>query len=443
MRRFLRVLQAIYTLIVGYLLGWTLLFALIAAALQLATVALTRALGFDSTAMFWRWTATHLPGSAITLRLGLYGTIQLALIWWLRRPLARLKAWLERRIDTLVVRYRRWARRRPRGSRVVGSGLALTFTALLVPFVVQPTLVPLRWSTRHWLRRAANLADGQASWAVAESVIGLYRRFTAAPVIAPGIDADQLASRPPDPRAANPTMARWDPVIWQTVAGNPQDFALVKAVLWVESAGRQYAVSHTGCAGLMQFCSSTARSRDFRDLFGIGRVYPCRCDGPCAVPKSIQLDLESGDLQRIRAHEKRFVCALNDARFDPSKSIAAGWRYLHHLRERVGGNLYLTYLGYNSGPKIAYDLFAKLKRNGQATLPQIGQHLTTTLRPIYGKTAAPRARGLIRVHLPKLGRAYRAYRVQARTRELARGAPTDLQRAADCFSGRLTASAGG
>ena len=36
--------------------------------------------------------------------------------------------------------------------------------------------------------------------------------------------------------------------------------AFIKAFMWVESGGRQFAVSSTGCAGLMQFCPGTART---------------------------------------------------------------------------------------------------------------------------------------------------------------------------------------
>jgi hypothetical protein len=46
-------------------------------------------------------------------------------------------------------------------------------TLLLVPFLIQPTLVPRRLGARAWAARAANLADGSASAAVVESVIGL------------------------------------------------------------------------------------------------------------------------------------------------------------------------------------------------------------------------------------------------------------------------------
>jgi len=246
--------------------------------------------------------------------------------------------------------------------------------------------------------------------------MGAYRRLADEPVVGPGIDARELAPRSAGPRAAEPAMARWDDLIWQTVGGDPQAFALVKAVLWVESAGRQFAVSQTGCAGLMQFCTTTARSDGFRDIFGMGRVYPCRCDGPCNVPQPMQQDLESGDKQRILAHERAFVCALNDARFDPNKSIAAGWRYLSTLRQRVGGNIYLTYIGYNSGPKVAQRVFTRLGGNAKAKLTQIGRHLVGAMRPVYGASAEPRASSLLQVHLPRLKRAFRTYQAQARAR---------------------------
>lgn len=325
-------------------------------------------------------------------------------------------------------------------------GLEIAFscsiTLLLFPFVVQPTLVPLRWNTHHWVRRAANLADGSASIALVESVVGLYRRLVARPVIGPGINDRQFESSFGNQSTAGPSMKRWDPLIWDAVKGDAEAFALVKAVLWVESGGRQYAVSSTGCVGLMQFCSQTARNSTFRQIFGIGQVYPCRCEGPCQVPRPLQRELESGDGGRVSACRELFVCELSDARFDPTKSIAAGWRYLRALQQQLGNNLYLTYVGYNSGPRVAERLYAALGHDNHADLRRLGLHLHAALRPHYGHTAPARAKALLAVHLPKLRRAYDDY-VQLATQRTSAAAlvPHTYSSGNSCFDCRATYAA--
>lgn len=174
-------------------------------------------------------------------------------------------------------------------------------------------------------------------------------------------------------------------------------------------------MSRTGCVGLMQFCARTAREGAFRDTFGLGQVYACDCRGGCRVPRERRVELESGDPERLARQQEHFPCELTDARFDARKSIAAGWRYLGQLRGELGGNLALMYIGYNSGPHVARRLFEALGRRGDASLQRIARHLPAALRPYYGASAEARARGLARVHLPKLLAADALYRAQART----------------------------
>ena len=114
-----------------------------------------------------------------------------------------------------------------------------------------------------------------------------------------------------------------------------------------------------------------------------------------------------------RRGRRRFACELSDARFDPAKSLAAGWRYLDSLQRRFAGNLYLTYVGYNSGPLVAQRLFERVGRGGQFELHQLVPHLRRALEPHYGRAAARRAQALLKVHLPKLKRAFEDYRLQA------------------------------
>jgi hypothetical protein len=418
----LRLLKGIYDLLATYLLGWVLLFALLAWCFQLLLGgAVSLAGDFESTESFWLWVRRTLPVNVTLLRLIVFGVLHLIIFWALRRRIARLKAWAERGADKVIARYRRWSS----SERAVASGFfSLLVTALLIPFVVQPTLVPLNLGAASWARRAANLADGSATAGLVESVIGLYRKVYAEPAVADrGVTPEEfdeslrgIAQRelggpgdPPPSRKPRPLMDRWDPLIWKVVGGNRRAFARVKAFMWVESGGQQFAVSSTGCSGLMQFCSRTARSGGFRRVFGLGQVYPCSCRGRCGVSRKTRRELESGDPERIAAQRRGFPCDLSDARFDPRKSIKAGHLYVRRLAKLHGGNILVMYIGYNSGPAVAKRLWSALRRDANADLKSVARHLPGALAPYYGSSAGSRARSLVKVHLPKLARAYRLY----------------------------------
>jgi soluble lytic murein transglycosylase-like protein len=405
MRELLRVLKGAYDVAASYLLAWVLLFAIVALVFQLVLGLFVVLLaGFETTESFWIWVDRTLPSRpSLALRLVVFGLLHAGLLLLCRRHLAQLKAGLERAADRALRRYRRWAKRHRRGRAVAGGLFSVAVTLLLVPFVIQPTLVPLRLGGRAWARRAANLVDGSASAALLDSVVGLYRKVYARPVIFRGVDEAAFAAR------RGELMDRWDPLIREVVEADPEAFARLKAVMWVESGGEQWAVSRTGCVGLMQFCSRTARSGAFHGIFGVGQVYQCRCDGDCRVPRDARLDLESGNERRIRRQKDAFPCELTDGRFDPKKSLAAGWLFLRELSRELDGNLALTYIAYNSGPTVARRLFGTLGRRGDADLATIARHLPAALRPHYGDAADARASGLSRVHLPKLLRAYQGY----------------------------------
>ncbi len=426
-------IKGIYDILASYLLAWVLLFALLALGLQLLLSLLTGMYGFGSTESFWLWVdRADLPGGVRALHLRLGGALLLHSVVFLalRRQILAVKKHVERSVD----RGLRWYRALTHSSQTLEAACGFLFslgvTLLLIPFVIQPTLVPLDWGATAWTRRAANLLDGSASAATAESVIGLYRKLYARPVVAEGVSAGEL--EPPAPRPASPAtpsrpgtppapvkprksrlMDRWDPYIWKVVEDRHQ-FAVLKALIYVESGGLQYAVSSTGCAGLTQFCSRTARSGGFRRIFGVGQVYPCRCRGVCRVSRAARRDLESGDPARIRSRSDEFPCELTDARFDPAKAVRAGQAFVRRLSRRHGGNLYLIYIGYNSGPAVSGRLWRALGRDGKAGLPAIEARLTDALSPYFRRSAASRARNLTRVHLPKIQRAYRRYLAQAR-----------------------------
>lgn len=440
MRPLLRMIKGLYDLLATYLLAWVLLFALIALGFQALLHGVVCIVGdFDSTETFWVWADRMLPLRATILRLVGFGLLHAAVYLLLRRRLSRIQDWIERRADAVLERFRRWSRTHPRGRLAAGTTFSLFVTLLLIPFVIQPTLVPLRFESRDWLDRGANLLDGSASASILESAVGLYRKLYAEPVITQGVTPEQYddsmiaepdpGPQPDDPRIPRsarprPLMDRWDPLILQVVAEDRHAFATVKAFIWVESAGQQFAVSRTGCAGLMQFCSRTARSGGFRRIFGLGQVYPCRCNGRCFVPRPVRRDLESGDALRLEQHREAFVCDLTDARFDPRKSIAAGWLYIQQLQRQLGGNLLLTYIGYNSGPVVARRLWQRIGRRPDADVELIARHLEQALQPNFGAAARRRARGLVRVHLPKLQRAYLAYRQRLSAPSLAPASQT-------------------
>ncbi|MCB9669889.1 MAG: lytic transglycosylase domain-containing protein [Alphaproteobacteria bacterium] len=350
----------------------------------------------------WRRAAQVVGARPLTVRLVVHLPVQILVLAALWAPLRRAEGAVAR-LAARVAGYVQPLR----GGRLalVGEGVGtLGLLIVLVPLVLQPTLVPLRSDRHTWLERAANLADGTAASVGLDAAVRLYGWWAARPV--PGmfsVSRAELAERGLD----GPLMARWDPVL-RAVTRDREHFAQTKAFLWVESAGRQYAVSTTGCAGLMQFCVTTAQRAPFRDIFGRGQVSACDCGGrPCAVPPDLRDALETDSLALSR-HPATFPCDPADARFDGRKALEAGAAYTTELGEAFGGNLYLMYIGYNSGPAVAKRLHERV--GDDATLDDLRPHLAGVLARWYGDRAAGRAQGLLDVHLPKLRKAYEHYR---------------------------------
>ena len=421
----LRLFKGLYDILAGYLLAWVLFVALTAWAYHaLLSLAVTQA-GFDSLEQFWRWVAVRSRFHTTLLRLCGFATLHAVTLWSLRPQIARVQRRIEAGVDAVAGRLGRFAAKKGKRRKGAGPLFSIVVTLVLVPFVVQPTLVPLRWNAGAWTARAANLVDGTASAALADSVVGLYRKLFVQPVAARGMAADDYDREEPDiriipgrdgrlphrprPMGRSPMMDRWDPQIRAAVGGDRRRFAQVKAFMYTESAGRQFAVSRTGCAGLMQFCTRTARSGAFGRIFGVGQVYPCRCDGVCRVPSWVRRTLETGDAARINAAREAFVCDATDARFDGAKSIRAGELFIRRLSQKNADNIYLMYIGYNSGPAVSARLMRRLSNPKAATLDDIEPLLADALRPYFGNSADHRARSLLNVHLPKIMRAYRTY----------------------------------
>ncbi|MBA2663264.1 MAG: lytic transglycosylase domain-containing protein [Bradymonadaceae bacterium] len=425
-RALLRVSKGIYDILATYLLGWILLFASIAAAF-----ALIGKLGADLA--FVVWLASLLPRisywfsiDVLWLRVVVFGLLHVAIIWALRAQIGVLQRLLEACFDKI-----NWAIDRTIGrwawpKFALGVLFTLVVTVMLVPFVVQPTLVA-GFGKQSFLERSANLLDGTASLALCDSVVGFYRRLVAEPVIEDSLSPDEandiqtwledpdavdgplVPFVPPITTGRQPMMDRWDPHIWAETGDDPRKFAMVKAFMWVESGGQQFAVSTTGCSGLMQFCAGTARGNPYRNVFGTGQIYVCKCEGQCRIGAETRRSLESGRLEQISSRSAAFPCELTDARFNAIKSIRAGKLYVDRLDEAYGGNLFLMYIGYNSGPAVANAVYNKLGRNAAATLDEINTHLADAMRPHYGAGSQARANSLVRTHLPKIEKAYLGY----------------------------------
>lgn len=413
-RALLRITKGIYDILATYVLGWILVFALLAAGLHVffnALEDLAPALTFKINA----------PG----LRLLAYVLLHTAILYALRRPLALAQGGAERVFDAVSGAVQKVTRYVPALDSLISVLFTCFITAMLIPFVIQPTMVT-GFDRQSWLERAGNLLDGTASIYLADSVVGFYRRLYAEPVVEDSLTPDEATQvfgtlgdpyvvpttdplLPPPMEGDQPMMDRWNAHLWSAAEGDPRIFATLKAFMWVESAGRQYAVSTTGCSGLMQFCAGTARSQPYRNVFGTGQVYACRCEGPCRIERSTQRRMESGELAGLQSRSPEFPCELTDARFNPTRSIAAARLYIDRLDAAYGGNLYLMYIGYNSGPGVANKVFNDLGRDPNASLEMINVHLAGAMRPHYGAASEARARSLVNIHLPKLRGAYDKY----------------------------------
>ncbi|MEZ4460175.1 MAG: transglycosylase SLT domain-containing protein [bacterium] len=423
-----RTIKGIYDILATYLLLFLVPFCAASVVIWLLTGQAATFFEFESRDAMWSLVSGKLGLPDTWIRLAAVLPIHLSIWWLLRRPVALAQPFLEAGFDKVVSAFK-WATSRAVWIRTAVEILfSIVVTAVLIPFVIQPTLVP-GFGPRSWVERAANFTDGTASAEIADSVVGLYRTWFAEPVVGPAVTRDAVDAVvdaqnndpiiPPSPNGRDPLMDRWNSYIAPIAAGDLDRFATIKAFMWVESAGRQYAVSNTGCAGLMQFCAGTARNAPFEEIFGTGQVYVCACrDGNCRIPKDVQADLESGDEQALLRHASDFPCRLTDARFDPNKILKAGDRYIDRLSQAFGGNIYLMYIGYNSGPMVAERVWRKLGRNPEATLEQIDAELVEAMRPTYGAGAEARARSLVRTHLPKIKRA--------KDRYMADGLPTEL-----------------
>lgn len=380
-------IKKLYDLVVVYGLATIAVLALSALGLQVLAGFAASFTGDGEALFLWQRVASGLGVQTVSVRLVVFGVAQLAVFILLNKPLRALWALVDRVLDG-VEGAGRW------GS-ALGRVLSVLFTILLIPMVLQPTLVPLRMDRSAWVERSANLLDGTASGAAVASAVRAWRWAFPPPL------HNQYAG-------SGSRMDRWDPLLQESTR-DANHFAQTKAFMYVESAGRQYAVSRTGCAGLMQFCVTTAQRRPFGQIFGTGAVSACNCGGkPCVIPREVSESLEV-DPHAVDIHRDSFPCDVTDARFDPERAIRAGAAYTQELSDQVGGNLPLMYIGYNSGPAVAKRLWTATGKNPRVSIDQLRPHLAPTLRRWYGDRATSRANGLLDVHLPKLLEAHARY----------------------------------
>jgi hypothetical protein len=384
--------------------GVVLFLAVCAWVLHVVAAGLAALIGTDLPSV-WEAAGAAFGVDEATVRLVLFLALHAAIVGTARRPLALAATRLDR--FAIDLRARVGKTRNAVLNNVLAGSCAVVTAAVIVAFVLQPTLVPLRVDGHAWLLRAANLVDGTASASIVDSVVGLVRRFTADPV-EPSIVVDASAFDAEITSDVIPLMDRWDPWLLAAAEGDRELFAQTKAFMWVESGGRQFALSSTGCAGLMQFCASTAQRRPFGSIFGVGAVAACGCDD-CSVPRAVQIALET-DPGAAEVHADTFPCNLADARFDAELSIRAGVAFVRELSEGVGGQLPLMYIGYNAGPRVAESLYETLRADAEISVDDLRPHLADALRPYHGTRAEPRANGLLEVHLPKLLEAYERFR---------------------------------
>jgi hypothetical protein len=262
---------------------------------------------------------------------------------------------------------------------------SIAVLCFVVLFVGVPTIVSCPTSTA--LRRDVLEASATAT---ANELGGIVARQAFASTLAEPLEI--------------PAVDRWDDLLVEVSDGDLGLAALLKAFLSVESTGSQYAVSPTGCAGLMQFCTGTAVDRRFEEFFRPSNITRCDCrKRRCRVRGSVRDGLESDDAHTFRRAASKFPCDISDDRFDPWRSLSAAKLYIQQLHARYGGNLELTYLAYNSGPAVADRIFERLGEDEAASVPEV----------IEAVKSYPRHRGRMKdladITLPKVREAYSRY----------------------------------
>ncbi|MDI6796121.1 MAG: transglycosylase SLT domain-containing protein [Desulfatibacillaceae bacterium] len=159
---------------------------------------------------------------------------------------------------------------------------------------------------------------------------------------APPDDRYQIFLRSTAPRSKPaPAFNQFDPLIEEAAKETGLDFALIKAIIKVESDFNIYAVSPAGALGLMQIMPA--------NLFELGVLEP----------------------------------------FDPRQNILGGSRYLSKLLAQYKGNIILALAAYNAGPN-------RVNEGGENDIPSITetrQYAAKVMNEYYAIRQSMESRG--------------------------------------------------
>ena len=235
--------KGLYDLFVTYLLGWVFLFAVVAFGLHHLADQVAAGLGFGQQKLMWIRLSDWFGLAPHWTRLGVFAFGHVLFYVAMRKPIGLIKGLLERTSDDVGESFDQ-VQPKPSALKALGGLVfSIIVTVLVVPFVIQPTIVPLRMDMQSWAKRATNLVDGTASDAVVESAVGLYRKVYASRydqgAVASKDDFDQVLDAQnvetkgldgptpaPKPVGKQPMMDRWNPSIWEAVGGDPKGFAM-------------------------------------------------------------------------------------------------------------------------------------------------------------------------------------------------------------------------
>ena len=163
-----RTIKGIYDILATYLLLFLVPFCAASVVIWLLTGQAATFFEFESRDAMWSLVSGKLGLPDTWIRLAAVLPIHLSIWWLLRRPVAMALPFLEAGFDKVVSAFK-WATSRAVWIRTAVEILfSIVVTAVLIPFVIQPTLVP-GFGPQSWVERAANFTDGTASAEIADS----------------------------------------------------------------------------------------------------------------------------------------------------------------------------------------------------------------------------------------------------------------------------------
>ena len=138
----LRTLKGLYDIFVSYLLAFIVPFAVYAFALHIISDVAAAYFEFTDAAEMWTHISKELGLHHVFIRLAVYLPFHVVAFWALQKPLVLFRRGLEKGFD-YIVRSFHWLTTHFPWGRLTGElTFSVILTALFVPFIVQPTLVP-------------------------------------------------------------------------------------------------------------------------------------------------------------------------------------------------------------------------------------------------------------------------------------------------------------